>query len=142
MTSGIIEILIENADVIELVGSDGAQVKIYPSSSAPQNVNYPYVTVSETALNPSLAKGCAFDYAKPRYDVLVFSRKFRQTELIQQAIRLALDTGEGFDTDAGVHFDQIWMIDRQDLFLPAQGEESGLYVKRGVYEAMARERQK
>lgn len=139
MTSGIIEILVEDPAVIALVGSDGAQVKIYPSSSVPQTVKAPYVTVSETSLNPFLAKGCAYDYAKPRYEILVFSRKFRQTEVIQQAIRKSLDTGDGFDTDAGAHFDQIYMIDRTDLYLPAQGEESGLYVKRGVYEAIARE---
>lgn len=142
MTSGIIEILKEDATLVAMVGTaivgTDAQAKIYPMS-IPQNVVYPFITVAEVSLNPMIAKGCAYDYGKPHYEILSYSRSFRQAELLQQQVRRVLDTGNGFDTDAGALFDQIYMIDRNDLYLPAQGEESGLYVKRGMYECMVRE---
>jgi hypothetical protein len=138
MTSGIIEILIENAGVQAAVGQDTlGQYKIYPVQ-APQNVKTPYVVVSEASIRASLSKGDASELDFPRYDVLVYSTDFLETELIQQACREAIDTGAGFTTDAGVTFDRIYMVDRRDLFQQAQGEGGGLYVKLGVYEAAAK----
>jgi hypothetical protein len=138
MTSGIIEILIENAGVIAAVGrDDNNQVKVYPMI-APQGVEAPYVTVSEVSLNPALAKQCSDFMDSPRYNVMVYSLDFRETELIQAACRAALDTGAGFTTDAGAEFDSIYMMDRQDLWMPSTGESSGLYVKVGVYAAEVR----
>jgi hypothetical protein len=138
MTSGIIEILIENAGVQAAVGQDTlGQYKIYPVQ-APQNVKTPYVVVAESGNRTSLSKGDATGLDYPRYDVLVYSTDFLETELIQQACRQAIDTGAGFTTDAGVTFDSIYMVDRRDLFQQAQGEGGGLYVKLGVYEAAAK----
>jgi hypothetical protein len=138
MTSGIIEILIENAGVQAAVGQDTlGQYKVYPVQ-APQNVPTPYVVVAESALRPTLSKGDASELDYPKYDVLVYSTDFHQTELIQQACRNAIDNGAGFITDAGVTFDSIYMVDRKDLFQQAQGEGGGLYVKLGVYEAAAK----
>jgi hypothetical protein len=138
MTSGIIEILIENATVQSLVGVDGrGKYKVYPVF-APEGVSWPYVVVSEVSLNPTLAKGCPSDLDYPRYNVLVYSLDFRQTELIQAACRACLDTGSGFTTDAGAEFHSIYMVDRQDLFMPSQGEGPGMYVKVGVYAAEVR----
>lgn len=138
MTSGIIEILIENATVQGLVGMDSlGQYKIYPTI-APQGVSAPYVVVTEVSLNPALSKGCPDFMDSPRYNVMVYSLDFRETELIQAACRACLDTGMGFTTDAGANFDSVYMVDRQDLFMPAQGEGPGLFVKVGVYAAEVR----
>jgi hypothetical protein len=140
MTSGIIEILLENSGVTNLVGSVGGHVKIFPTQ-APQTVLLTYgdyITVSEVSLNPSLAKGCPPDMDRPRYVVLCFSLDFRKAEILQAACRAALDTGQGFTTDAGATFDQIWMVDRSDLFQPAQGDGAGMYVKSGIYECVTR----
>jgi hypothetical protein len=138
MTSGIIEIFIENAGVQAAVGLDDQdQYKVYPVQ-APQLVKTPYVVVAESGLRPSLSKGDASELDYPRYDILVYSTNFLETELIQQACRAAIDAGTGFITDAGVSFDSIYMIDRKDLFQQAQGEGGGLYVKLGVYEAAAK----
>lgn len=137
MTSGIIEILVESSAVVDLVGTTGTHVKVFPVQ-APEKTRKPYIVVSEVALNPSIAKGCAYDLDKPRYTVNVYSYNFRETELIQNACRAALDTGAGFSTDAGVDFDQIWMVDRQDLYMPSDGQDPSTYVKVGVYECMVR----
>lgn len=138
MTSGIIEILIENVGVQSAVGQKDGQYKVYPTK-APDGPNLtPYIVVSEVSLNPVLGKGCAPSLDYPRYNVLVYSTDFRETETIQQACRDALDVGTGFTTDAGATFDSIYMVDRQDLFQPGVGQEGGLYVKVGIYECSAR----
>jgi hypothetical protein len=137
MTSGIIEILIENAEVQTLIGQDDrGQYKIYPMV-APQGVEQPYVTVSEVSLQPTLGKGCPSDLDKPTYNVQVYSLSFREAELIQEACRVALDTGTDWVTDA-CSFDSVYMIDRKDLYMQETGQGSLIYVKLGVYEAMSR----
>lgn len=136
MTSGIVEILRESSAVVSLVGylpGGGNHVKVFPVQ-APQGAKEPYILVQETSLNPSLSKGCVSDLDRPRYDVMAFALDYRKTELMQEACRNALDIGQGFTTDAGANFDSIWMMDRRDLYMPAQGQEGGLYVKLGVYE--------
>jgi hypothetical protein len=135
MTSGIIEILIENSGVQTAVGQDDrSKYKVYPVV-APQNVTTPYVIVAEESMRPSLSKGCVSTLDFPRYTVLVYSTDFLETETIQEACRVALETGMGFTTDVGAAFDSIYMVDRKDLFQQAQGEGGGLYVKAGFYEA-------
>lgn len=138
MTSGIIEILKENAGVIALVGMKDGQVKIYPTIGPQDTDLIPYIVVSEVSLNPALAKLCPPSLDFPRYNVLVYSTDFRETEVIQQACRDALDIGQGFTTDVGATFDSVYMVDRQDLFQAGVGQEHGLFVKLGVYECGAR----
>lgn len=139
MTSGFIEILIENAGVIAILNQvSGDHIRVYPTIAPPDNEDFPYVIVREVSLTTSVAKGCPPDMDKPRYEVLAFSRSFRETELVQQACRDAVDTGNGFSTDAGATFDQIYMVTREDLWLNAQGEEAGMYCKRGIYECVSR----
>jgi hypothetical protein len=138
MTSGIIEILIEDADVIDGVGTDDLdQIKVYPVI-APQSVSTPYIVVSEESMRPTLSKGSPSTLDFPRYHILVYSTDFLETETIQELCRLALDTGGDWSTDVGAEFDSIYMVDRKDLFQPAQGEGGGLFVKLGVYEAAAK----
>lgn len=140
MTSGIIEILIEDINVQTLVGQDSrGQYKVYPTRAPEkvENTDCPYIIVSEVSLSPSLGKGCPSTLDRPRYNVLVYSTDFRETEIIQEACRVCLDNGQSWTTQTG-DFDSIWMADRQDLYAPAVGQEGGLYVKVGVYEAMSR----
>jgi hypothetical protein len=140
MTSGIIEILIEDINVQALVGQDHrGQYKVYPTvapEKTPGNtVDGPYVIVSEASLNPTISKGCPSTLDFPRYEVLVYSTDFRETELIQEACRVCLDNGQDWSTET-VDFDSIWMVDRRDLY--AQGTGQGMYVKAGTYEAAAK----
>jgi hypothetical protein len=143
MTSGIIEILIENSAVQSAVGQDAHdQYKIYPvqapQSNSANDVKTPYIVVAEEGMRPTLSKGCPSTLDFPRYQILVYSTDFLETETIQELCRLALDTGSDWSTDVGAEFDSIYMIDRRDLFQPAQGEGGGLYVKLGIYEASAK----
>lgn len=136
MTSGIIEILRENAAVQTLVGQDErAKYKIYPFV-APQKVREPYILVSEVSMNPSLSKGCPSTLDFPNYQVNCYGLSFLDMEILQEACRVALDTGSGFTTDAGAEFGAIYMTNRQDLWMPGDGGQGGgLYVKSGTYQA-------
>lgn len=135
MTSGIIEILIENSGVQTLVGQDDrGQYKVYPTV-APQGVDLPYVVVSEVSIEPNLSIGCASTLDKPRVTVNACALSFRETELIQDACRAAVDTGQAWTT-TDARYTQIYMVDRKDLYLPATGQGSGIYVKLGLYEAI------
>lgn len=136
MTSGIIEILIENSIVATLVGVDEQSVvKVYPFI-APQKVKQPYILVSEISVSPTLSKGCISDLDFATYQVNCYGLSFYDMEVLQEACRNALDTGAGFTTDAGAEFGSVYMTNRQDLFFQIDGsEKGGLYVKSGTYQA-------
>lgn len=145
MTSGIIEILIENTNVQTLVGTYQVTLNNVPTSKykvfpfiAPQGVSEPYILVSETSLNPTLGKGCPSTVDYPTYDVNCYGLSFRAVELLQEACRIALDNGQAWNTDAGAQFDQVYMSDRKDLFLLQEGQNKGLFVKSGTYKAIAK----
>lgn len=140
MTSGIIEILIEDNNVQALVGQDlRGHYKVYPTRAPEgvENADAPYVIVSEVNLRPSLGKACPSTLDNVRYNILVYSTDFRETEIIQEACRVCLDNGQSWTTDT-VDFDGVWMVDRQDLWSPGSGQEGGMYVKLGIYEASAK----
>lgn len=140
MTSGIIEILKQDTNVQALIGQDErGHYKIYPTR-APERVEItgaPYIVVSEATLIPSLGKFCPSTLDNIRYEVLVYSTDFLQTEVIQEACRVCLDNGQQWSTDL-VDFDGIWMVDRRDLWSPGTGQDGGMYVKVGTYEASAK----
>ena len=137
MTSGIVEILIEDSNVQALIGlDDNSQYKVYPMA-APQNVDAPYILVSELSLNPTLSKGCPSTLDRPRYEVNVYSTDFLETETIQEACRVALDNGQSWTTSV-VDFNSVYMVDRRDMYQLAQGQQAGLFVKIGVYEAASK----
>jgi hypothetical protein len=138
MTSGIIEILIEDTAVQSAVGQDDLdQYRIYPVV-APQGIRTPYIVVAEESMRPTLSKGYPSTLDFPRYQILVYSTDFLETETLQELCRLALDTGNDWSTSVGAEFDSVYMVDRRDLFQPAQGEGGGLFVKLGIYEAAAK----
>lgn len=140
MTSGIIEILIEDPNVQAVIGQDtSGHYKIYPTR-APERVEVtgaPYIIVQEASLTPSLGKMCPSTLDNIRYEVLVYSTDFLQTEIIQEAVRVCLDNGQQWDTSL-LHFDGIWMVDRRDAWSPGVGQDGGMYVKVGTYEASAK----
>lgn len=134
MTSGIIEILIENAGVQALTGIRnvrGDKYKVYPTV-CPQGETQPYIIVSmvsndgQTSLDKTDVS--LLDY--PQYNVLCYATNFRDTELMHAACRAALDNMESV-TDAGAEFERIWMVNERDLF----DNQAQLYVKSTTYKA-------
>jgi len=135
MTQALIEILIANAGVQALVGQDDrGKYKVYPVV-APQGVDQPYVLVSEASMEPTLGISCPSTLDKPRCNVQAYSLSFKEADDIQKACRAAIDTGTSWTTDDETYV-QIYMVDRKDLWLPATGQGSGLYVKLGFYEGV------
>lgn len=129
MTSGIIEILIENAGVQTIVGQSGFKYKVYPVV-APQRTEPPYITVFKGQNNAvlSLSKDIESQLDYPLVTVNCWSKNFRETELIHEAVRAALDN-QGFTTDAGYVFNRVWLVDDRDGF----DQEQNFYVHVAVY---------
>lgn len=118
MTSGIIEILIENATIQTLIGQNvaGDKYKVYPVV-CPQGENQPYITVYKGGAGPlpSLSKELASSLDYPTVTVVAWAKNFRKTELIFEAVRAALDNQAAI-TDAGYIFSRIWLIDSRELY--------------------------
>lgn len=134
MTSGIIEILIENAGVQALPGLrnvDNTKYKVYPTV-CPQGETQPYILVSMISNDgqTSMDKGQVSGIDYPQYNVLCYSTNFRPTEIMHEACRQALDNMEA-TTDAGGVFERIWLVNERDLFDNA----SQMYVKVATYRA-------
>lgn len=126
MTSGIIEILREDTGVQALAGlnQSGSKFKIYPVV-APQGEKPPYITVfmGQNDALPSLTKKEVSELDYPRVTVNSWSKNFRPSELMGEAVRNALDNVSSV-TDAGYTFTRIWLIDDRDGHDP----ERDLYV--------------
>lgn len=129
MTSGIIEILLDSVEVQTLVGLDGTKYKVYPFV-APQNTAQPYITVAKTA-NNTQSQGKEIDSTLdyPSYDILCWAKNFRTTELMNEAVRNALDNKTSV-TDVCT-FSRIWLVTDRDAFDNA----SQLYVHIATYGA-------
>lgn len=116
MTSGIVEILTENAGVRALTGLNaaGGKYKIYPFV-CPQPENMPYIVVSKVS-NDTQSQGkeiiSTLDY--PTYHVLCYHKNFRPTEIMHEAVRAALDK-QWFDTET-CKFESVWLINDYDGF--------------------------
>lgn len=131
MTSGIIEILKENAGVQALVGENAAagKYKVYPVV-APQGESIPYITVFKGLNDPlsSLTKDLESMLDYPRVTVTCWHKNFRPTEEMFEAVREALDN-QGFTDAAGYDFERVWLIDDRDGFDP----QSNLYCHVAVF---------
>lgn len=116
MTSGIIEILLDSADIQSLVGTnpDTGKYKVYPYV-APQDEKPPYVVVAKVS-NSTVSMGKEVDSTldRPQYDIISYAKNFRQTEQIDIAVRDALDNMTS-TTEVCV-FRRIWLITDQDGF--------------------------
>jgi hypothetical protein len=124
MTSGIIEILLDDTGVTTLVGLSGSKYKIFPVV-APQQTEPPYLTVFKGSNNSttSLSKDEISGLDYPIVTVNCWSKVFRDTELLFEAVRTALDNKQS-DTDVGYVFNRIWLVDDRDGF----DNEQQLYV--------------
>jgi hypothetical protein len=129
MTSGFIEILREDTAVQTLVGQQNGKYKIYPVV-APQDTNGKYITVFKGSNNAtiSLSKDLPSMLDYPQVTVNCWSKVFRETEQMFEAVRDAVDN-QGFTTDAGYTFNRVWLVDDRDGF----DQERDLYVHVAVF---------
>jgi hypothetical protein len=131
MTSGIIEILTDSSAVQALVGENSRsdKFKVYPFK-APQPENGPYIIVAKTT-NSTQSQGkeieSTLDY--PTYDVLSYSKKFRETEEMHEACRSALDNMTSI-TEVCT-FKRIWLVNDRDGF----DDSAQMYVHVATYAA-------
>jgi hypothetical protein len=133
MTSGIIEILIEDTGVRTEVGLNkaGEKYKVYPMV-CPEGEEQPYVIVSMVSndAQTSMDKTDASLLDYPQYNVICYAKNFRKTETIHAACRAALDDKESV-TDAGAEFERIWLANEKDGF----DNGAQLYAKIATYRA-------
>lgn len=125
MTSGVIEILRESTEVQVLAGLNGlgTKYKIYPVV-VPQGEKPPYITVYKPTNDPltSVTKDLVSSLDYPRVQINCWAVNFRDTELMFEAVRSALDNQSSV-TDAGYTFNRIWLADDREGFDP----ETNLY---------------
>lgn len=130
MTSGLIEILVEDSVVQDKVGLNvaGDKYKVFPFV-CPQGESGPFITVSKQSNSrQTLDKTYANQVDYPLYNVISWSKVYRTAELLNQAVRAALDN-KGFVTEAGTTFARIWMFDERDGF----DKDADMYACIGVY---------
>lgn len=116
MTSGIIEILTENPGIQALVSRDVDNQKYCVFAvRAEQGNTINYITVFKAQNNAlsSLTKDLPSELDYPRVVVTCWSKNFRVTELMFEAVRLALDNMSA-QTDNGYNFSRIWLVDDRD----------------------------
>lgn len=118
MTSGIVEILIEDIQVQNLVGLNraGNKYKIYPVV-CPQGEEQPYQCVYRGSAGsiPSLTKDIRSELDYPTVTVMSYAKSYRQAEVLAEATRVALERSD-YITDAGYQFNSIWLVQERDLF--------------------------
>lgn len=131
MTSGIIEILIENAGVQALVGktADDTKYKVFPvvaesKDRAGNEIVAPYIVtfLTSTDAQPSVTKDIASMLDYPRIRISSWAKSYRLAELMAEAVRAALEPS-GFQTDNGYLFSRIWLVDAGEAY----NKESGLF---------------
>jgi hypothetical protein len=133
MTSGIIEILIEDTSVQDLVGrtNDDSKYRVFAvvaEQSDPVYDKYIVVFQSSNDAESSLTKDIASELDYPRITVLCVSKVFRTTELLGEAVRRAIDNKES-TTDNGYVFNRIWLSNEQEYY----NAEQKMFVKQQDY---------
>lgn len=130
MTSGIIQILIENTAVQTAVGMSGTKYKVYPVV-APQATDQAFITVNKRSNDPMIMKDCLSTLDTSEYEVKAWSKRgFRETETLHEVCRTALESVVAVITDACT-FRKVWMINDYDGF----DETLDMYCHVGVYSA-------
>lgn len=131
MTSGIIEILIEDTGVQNLIGRnvENTKYKVFPIR-CPQGEKQPYITVYKTGegSTQSISKELVSSLDYPNVTVVAWSLIFRETELIFEACRAALDNVSSI-TNVGYNFQRIWLVDSRETF----DDSAGLYANVMVF---------
>lgn len=129
MTSGFIQILIEDSTVQTAVGSHANKYKVFPVV-APQETPQKFVTVEKKSNQPTLAKDCLSRLDTSEYEVRSWAKNFRDTETLHEVCRTALESTSEVVTDACT-FKKIWMTNDYDGF----DETLEMYCHIGVYSA-------
>jgi hypothetical protein len=115
MTSAIIQLLVSNAGVQAVAGLNkaGTKYKVF-AVVADQEEIVPYITVYKAQNNPevSTSKDEISDLDYPRVVVSCFSTNFRESELMFEAVRIALDNKSAIQS--GYILQRIWLVDDRD----------------------------
>ena len=99
----IYEILSENEEILSIVGSDVK--KVFPLCQ-PDNLEFPYVVFSRTAVNPSYTKDIVYGigwYNTVRITVKGVSDDYYESLQLANAIRHSLETYRIFNNEISVH---------------------------------------
>lgn len=134
MTSGIIQILIGDTNVQTAVGTyvnaGETKYKVFPVVAAQKTVE-PWVAVQKRGNEPFITKDCFSRLDISVYETRVWSKKgFRETEMIHEVCRRALETGVRVITDSCT-FQRIWLTNDYDHF----DEDQQMYCHVGLYTA-------
>lgn len=131
MTSGIIEILIEDTNVQNMAGFNkaGDKYKVYPVVCEPTEVQ-PYYTVFQSDFDPVAGKACYGELDFPTFTVVANAKNFRKAELMAEAAILALD-GRDATTNNGYKFTGIQLINHREGF----DEKAQLHVSILLFKA-------
>lgn len=134
MTSGIIQILIDNVQVQTAIGlgEDGEHYKVFPVTVVKEQM--PYVTVKKATNTPTLSKDCFSTMDTSRYELRVWSTSFIETEEIHEVCRRALETGTLVETSV-CDFRKIWLTDDFDAEVQNSSEQNQVYCHIGIFEA-------
>lgn len=115
MTSGIIQILINNSTVQNAVGREAGKYKVYPVVAS-HKAETPYVCVQKVSNEMMLGKDCFSHIDTSTYEVRVWSKSgFRETEEISEICRRALETSVPVNTSACL-FNKIWTTNDYDTY--------------------------
>lgn len=118
MIAGINEILIEDAQIQTLVGTnDLGKVKVYPVV-APAGVQPPYITTSLAGYSPTQTKTEANSLDYPSVAINAHAKSYDEVSEIANRVKEIFDTN-GFETDAGYNFIRTWIVnefDRPEMF--------------------------
>lgn len=117
MTSGIIEILIEDAGVQAIDGLQRSDdtYKVFPVvNMCKEGETQPYIVVFKSSNDPVTGKGCNGLLDIPQFTVQCYGKNFRQSELMFEAVRAALDNKQS--TTTYYKFDWIRLANDRDGF--------------------------
>lgn len=134
MTSGLIEILIGNAQVQAIAGLESEEesgvYKVFPVV-APQNEKEPFITLRKTSNAPTISKDCFSTLDTSAYELTTWSKAgFVKTEDMFEVCRRALETGTLVETEA-CDFKKIWLVNDWDWY----DEKSDMFAHKGTFHA-------
>jgi hypothetical protein len=119
MTSAIVQMLVANAGVqaVAELNKAGSKYKVF-TVVADENEIAPYITVYKSGTDPvsALDKDQASDLDYPRITIACWSTTFRETELMFEAVRAALDNDS--ETIVGYNIQRVWLVDDSEQFDP------------------------
>ncbi|MEB3210267.1 MAG: hypothetical protein VKL39_02885 [Leptolyngbyaceae bacterium] len=130
MTTGIIQILINNNTVRSLVGLNkaGDKYKVYPLI-VPQPEKHPYIVVRLIGRPPVECKDVSPSSFTPTVEVLCYHENYEGALALEEAVINALDNTTG--TYGGVRINELRYSDTSEDFV--NFDSNGLYVRRPTF---------